>query len=91
LRRLVHRPVTVTPAVAFMPAVASVTAGKPVIPAVEPPRPYDFWAQGEHLPMPELDERPKPQPPRKKHARHSPPKNETIEGSFVLGRRRPSS
>jgi len=47
-----------------------------------------------HLPMPELDERPKAQAPRKKvakHAKHSSLENETIEGAFVSGHRRRSS
>jgi hypothetical protein len=89
LCRLVQRPATGTA------AVAPVTTAKPSIRSAEPPSPpYNDWGQGMHLPMPELDDRPKPQRPHKKgakHAGHSALENETIEGSFVLGRRRPSS
>jgi hypothetical protein len=88
LMRLVLRPATGTP------AVAPVTAGKPIMRSAVPSPPYDAWGQGMHLPMPELDERPKPQPPHKqgaKHGKHSPLENETIEGSFVSGHRRRSS
>jgi hypothetical protein len=89
LWRLVHRPATGTA------AVAPVTTAKPSIRSAEPPhRPYDDWGQGMHLPMPELDGRPKAQLLHKKgakHAKHSPLENETIEGGFVSGRRRRSS
>jgi hypothetical protein len=89
LWRLVQRPA------ACPAAVAPVTTAKPRIRSAEPPRPaYDGWGQGTNLPMPELDGRPKPQPPHKKaakNARHSALENETIEGAFISGRRHRSS
>ena len=88
LRRLVPRPATGSA------PVAPVTAGKPIMrPAAFPPPDYGF-AAGSHLPLPWPDKPAKPQPRHKKAAKpapHSPLEKETIEASFVLGRRRPSS